>query len=481
MADLLGHGATAEPGQQAALALCHLEAGFELAPGPMCEDVQELLRERRELDDDHWEFKCEKHGLHDDHGRHLRVPYFYAGTRYSLEDRNCELVASNAKVLECRHLQQAAAGTDAMPTKQFLRRITCSDVTGLDRDALEARYASHAAVAPTINFSRDRFGALVQRLALRLEPGQACSFYVGWLARESHSMRLFLRRESNGRIWVGHYDPGVTGNIHHLSLLPEHLARLDFDHFDSVQDSDAPQVLSLAVDDAWMARSCAGAFVAADALDQFVSLCQAIADGNAWEVEKCLSNLGQGPWPFSSDAAAQRLGDGLYHALVNGHARVIGTFMKNLTALRGFTRSQLATIAAARCELRVCGLYHALARGNAEAVRKFMEALLTLGLEPAQLQEIVAARDDSQTPGLYFALLNGHTPTLLSYMTGVRNALSSQEQIARFVQGAAREVKRELDFSLKMADDKVKAAFIWGLGNLEQDLRDASFLEREAA
>ncbi|MES2633683.1 MAG: hypothetical protein V4669_11975 [Pseudomonadota bacterium] len=424
-ARLLEPGANAQPHHQMALARCYLEAGFALPADQASPEVAQMLRDRSDLDTAHWAVKRDKHGLRDAQGQPLRMPYFYVGNatdkRYSIEDRNCELVAATGELLECRHLQQAAAGSDRLATKQFLSRVSVDDVRSLEFAALERAYVEQAARAPTINFSRRKLGALMRRLVLRMAPGDSRSFYVGWLSLESHSMRVFLRRELNGRIWVGHYDPSASGNINHLSVLPEHLARLDFNQFDSVNDEDAPEVLSLAVDSPWLARCCAGLFVAPDAPSQFASLCQALADGNVAEMEHALEMLGAGPWPFDAEAAARMLSQGLHHALVNGRALMVERFMAGLVDLRSFNRDQIAQIAAAGDERAVSGLYFALGLGHAAAVRKFLAGLAALGLSQAQIREIVEARDGTSTPGVYFARQGGHASTVEAYLSGLRD------------------------------------------------------------
>ncbi len=74
---LLGESTPCKPGTRHALALCILDAGFELPQQPHASDVVAMLAERSRADNAHWSVKRDKHGLYDDQHRHLRVPYFF--------------------------------------------------------------------------------------------------------------------------------------------------------------------------------------------------------------------------------------------------------------------------------------------------------------------------------------------------------------------------------------------------------------------
>ncbi|MBC7602040.1 MAG: hypothetical protein H7255_05180 [Ramlibacter sp.] len=390
--DLLKAGTPCEPGQQKALALCFLNAGYRLPSKPLAREVMDFVRQREEADDAQWHGKRDKHGLYNERGRHLRVPYYYIGngSNRSLENRNETLSCPTGEEFSCRHLQQAAAGTPNLTTKQFLEEISGGRVSSLDWAALENIYVNQTAQSPTINFTRHHFGALVQRIAQTLVIGQSQSFHVGWLNEESHSTRVFLRRKPDGRIWVGFYEPNVTGNIKHLSLLPEDLAELDLGSFCPDLVADMPQVLSMAVESRFLARACAGQFVDADPISQFYSLCQALADGNVPEMQKSLTHLGPGPWGFNRNATSQALATGFHHTLLNGHTPAVRSFMSSLAGLK------------------------------------------RLRLTDAQLVVVLAARDERSYPGLYFASQGGHTKAVAAYMTGVRGMFSTSHAIAQF-------------------------------------------------
>ncbi|MES2784897.1 MAG: hypothetical protein V4684_05495 [Pseudomonadota bacterium] len=442
---LLSERAERVPGQQRALASCYLDSGYRLPRSANAAEVLELQQDRQDRDDLHWLGKRNKHGLVDSHGVQERGAYFYQGkagkSSYSLRDRNCELGSPNGSVFKCRHLQLAAAGSPKLRTKPFLWRISQCDVSMLDYAALEAGYIQQAKQALSINFTPRRFGALLHQLSQQLSVGNSNSYYVGWLANESHAMRVFLQRRHDGRMWAGLYEPGITGNINHISVQPEELIELDFDNLVAIPIEGAPIVLSLAVESRALARACAGNFVDREPQAQFVSLCQALADGNVYEMKVALENLQPGQWPVTYEVAAESLGGAFHHALLNGHAPAVRHFMAVLPELAGFSSSEIAEILAARDERTMPGLHYALAMGHAAAVEAFMTGLPRFSLSAVQTSIIASACDVMSRPGLCLASGSGHAATVARYLAGVRSIFRTGAKLNSFV----RYLESELD------------------------------------
>lgn len=430
------------PELQNALALCFLDAGYELQGKSLAPEVAELLAKRWEMEDEYLEWKQAKHGTAEG------MPFFYKDKKYSRDNHNGNLSSSNpAELFWCRHMETAAAGN----TKIYLQDISkpIPDVSKLNYKLLdEAERASRG--VPTVNFSPGNMGKLLMRLALDVKVGERRSFRVGWLgAGTGHGMRIFLEKTDKGFFKVGLYEPNVSGNISHKSVLPEKLAALNFDDFDTLKVRPGSQraVLALEVESAELAKSCAGAFVSkTHYLSQIDSLGQALAHGKLWEMEISLKLLEKMEWPSHDSAlqnfSAERLADTMFVALADGRGPAVKQFMAGLQHLH-FTPAQIAVIVTATAkhlndEEAVkrpipTGLHTALQAGHADAVEVFIAGLKALPLTAAQIADIVLAKDSNQRPGLYKALQHGRPGAVGEFMAGLRDLGLTGQQIADIV------------------------------------------------
>ena len=175
--------------------------------------------------------------------------------------------------------------------------------------------------APTINFNPARMGKLLMRLALDVKLGEPRSFRVGWFgAGIGHGMRIFLEKTGDGFFKVGLYEPNVSGNISHLKVLPEKLAALKFDDFDTHKGTSRCWARG-ACHAKWKVRNWRNrvpepSWTRQHYFSQLDSLAQALAHGNLWEMDSSLNLLGRMEWPeLQSDqqfTIAERLADSMY-------------------------------------------------------------------------------------------------------------------------------------------------------------------------
>jgi len=465
-----------DPEQRMALALCILDAGYALPGELLAPEVASMLVERTRAETEYWGEMRDKHGASD--GK----PFFYQDTKYSRSNLNGKLssLADPGNLFWCRHMETAAAEN----TKAYLQNISkpIPDVRTLNYQALDASEKLSRA-APTINFSPSFLGKLLVRLALDAKLGETRSFRVGWLAAgDGHGMRIFLEKTRDGFFKVGLYEPNVSGNISHLKVLPEKLANLKFDDFDTLKVARGAGrfVLALEVESPALAESCVGSFVARrHYVSQIDNLGQALAHGNLSEMDSSLAALRTLPVePAAQDLLAARLADAMCVALSDGRGAAVTKLMAGLRHL-SFTEQQIAVIVSASPApaptttpagprpLPV-GLHSALNLGHADAVEAFMTGLRGLQLEPAKLEpaqiaQIVAANDHDQRPGLYAAMQGGHARAVAKYMTGLKDLGLDSAQAAAIAAAKRKDGTPALYKALETGHVAAVNEFVQGL------------------
>lgn len=292
-----------------ALAQCLLNAGHSLYLSPEFASfpttVKNLLQERKSAYEDYWSSrpKVKRNGLWQ--------AFLYSNEAYSDQCVNGKIVAQPGSPIEnltgasaltfyCRHFAQAMRTGG----KEFLKKISRGDTSGLDYHALErAHFVSQLERGNrSVQFDASSFGRLLVRVAAQLSAGQTASYSVGFLKSKSdglgHEMRLIMKKDApdqigrkspvhlNLKIYL--YDPNVTGNVRHLRVLPEHLSQLSFEHFvHPGVDIDCDwgvDVLSLELDDPDLAHALAGKFVSHNIQVQISSYINALASGNCNEM-----------------------------------------------------------------------------------------------------------------------------------------------------------------------------------------------------
>ena len=313
-----------------ALARALLNAGHGLAvDSPQWPvGVRDLLQKRKKANADYWASKLRKF---EDHPVKNGIPCFKArGAPFLSRSEQKSALNQNMKLGEkgkkfvCAHLAEAIRDDP----KAFLERISQRDVSFLDHAELHRRYleTKHHGGPTSVQFTSENFGKLLARVASLVQPGERCSFsvcyahididtcwpYEKYLARAhktlvtGHSMRVFLERASESRfdedsmgLKVSLYEPNVTGDMTHLRVLPEHLKRLSFrqfdtlemSQFDTLELSDSVNVLSLDIGDRALAQALAGQFVPHGVAAQVSSFLQALARGNLHEMRAAASVL----------------------------------------------------------------------------------------------------------------------------------------------------------------------------------------------
>jgi hypothetical protein len=291
------------------LAQCLLNAGHSLHLLPeftsFLPTVKNLLRERQSAYVDYWSSRPKVRR------KHLWQAFLYSNEAYSDQCVNGKIVAQQGSSIEnltddrvltfcCRHFAQAMR----ISGKEFLKKISRGDTSGLDYDALECAHIVSQLERGnrSVQFDAPSFGRLLVRVVAQLSPGQTASYSVGFLNSKSdgrgHEMRLIVKKDAPdhlGRQYPDHlnlkiylYDPNITGNARHLRVLPEHLSQLSFEDFVcpgvDIDLDWGVDVLSLELDDPDLAHALAGQFVSRNVQLQISSYINALASGNCNEM-----------------------------------------------------------------------------------------------------------------------------------------------------------------------------------------------------
>lgn len=364
--DLLRHAEETSVPEDAseALARALLSAGHGLAVNSQQwpTSVRDLLQKRKKANADYWASKLKK--FEDDPLKNgfpcfkaRGAPFLSRSEQKSALNQNMKL-GEKGKKFSCAQLAEAIQDDP----KAFLKRISQRDVSFLDHAALDRRYleARHHGGSTSVQFTSENFGKLLARVASRVRPGERCSFgvvyaqididtcwpYEKYLARadkwfvSGHSMRVFLERASESRfdedsmgLKVSLYEPNVTGDMTHLRVLPEHLKRLSFrqfatvemSQFDALELSDSVDVLGLDIGDRALAQALAGQFVPHGVKAQVSSFLQALARGNLHEMRAAVSVLlAMGEAAHQQlNARSKELGFAVLMALIENFAEVL--------------------------------------------------------------------------------------------------------------------------------------------------------------
>lgn len=390
-----------------ALARAILGAGHRMGQpmdgekGDWTAEVNAMLEERYAADVRYWVAKIQKfdekpykHGVQT--FVELGKPFFSFSDCMLAENWNGGLYDEHGNKFTCRHWVRALESHH--DPKQFLKLVRLKDpkVLGLDHAALEQRDREALQVAgrSSVQFSLQHFGKLLVRMVPLVPKGEMRGFLVSYAVNRrlesGHEMLVFLKNAASSRsteppgrepmeLKVSFYDPNVTGDMAHLRVLPEDLAKLTFQDFvpdtDSDIDSDRREVdvLSMDVGDPALARALAGQFIAPDQEALISSFLCALAYGNLHEMRE-------------ANAALLALGAPAFEAL-NG--------------------SRLGELAQA--------FHCALAFNQADAVRELVGSPLVAALGPEAVKKMVLAIDPRRVPGLFNAMRRAHRAVIEAF------------------------------------------------------------------
>lgn len=483
---LLRHAQDTSTPEDTMVALAHalLQAGHSLTGRAWPASVLELLQNRKKANADYWASKVQKfRGQPPKDGlpcfMERGLPFLSLSKQKSAVNLNTRLGAVG-KRLVCKHLAMAIQDNP----KAFLTRISQRDVSFLDRAALGLRHQeSRSRVGlSSVLFTPENFGGLLVRVACGVPWGAVHSFGVSYCQPDvntfwpfdersraskrfatGHAMRVFLEKSSKGPLGdadpmglkVSFYEPNVTGDMTHLRVLPEHLAKLSLRPFDRRDLCALVDVLSLDVGDPFLAQALAGQFVSRGVEAQVSSFLEALGKGNLHEMRSAASVL-------------QTMGE-TAHGRLNRHSRelafAVTMALRNNSAdvLVELARSPLlqALVTSTLTDVVLAqrwGLGCAAQRRAVAAITGFGELLAQIEdrVDPQLVREVISLK---AVMTCLNRELREDTRGLLEAYGGVLDQVKSKPDAAEFEEVfALKEVRNTPDKAL-VAWDRVLQAF----------------------
>lgn len=418
-------------------------------------EVNAMLEERYAADVRYWVAKIQKfdekpykHGVQT--FVELGKPFFSFSDSLLAENWNGRLYDESGNKFSCRHWVRALESHH--DPKQFLKLVRLKDpqVLGLDYAALEQREKEVLQVAgrSSVQFSLQHFGKLLVRMVPLVPNGEMRGFVVSYVVNRrlesGHEMMVFLKNAASSRsteppgrdpmeLKVSFYDPNVTGDMTHLRVLPEDLAKLTFQDFvpDTDTDTDrwAVDVLSMNVGDPELARTLAGQFIAREQEPLISSFLCALAFGNLHEMREAnaaLLALGAPAFEALNGSRSGELAQAFHCALGFNQADAVRELVCSpLVAALG--PEAVKKMVLAIDPRRVPGLFNAMQRGHRAVIEAFGELLATLETrfnDKDLAQVLWAARvTGPQVSGVAEALRQGHAGAVAAYGTAVLEPL----------------------------------------------------------
>lgn len=451
----------AHSGAQGAMALARamLGAGHRMGQpvdgqkGPWPAEVNAMLEERYAADVRYWVAKIQKfdekpykHGVRT--FNELGKPFLSFSDCMLAEDLNGRLFDEDGNKFTCRHWVRALESHH--DPKHFLKSVWLKDpkVLGLDYAALEKRDSEAMQVAgrSSVQFSLQHFGKLLVRMVPLVPKGEMRGFLVSYAVNRrlgsGHEMMVFLKKAASSRsteppgrdpmeLKVSFYDPNVTGDMVHLRVLPEDLAKLEFQDFVSqaVCDRRGLDVLSMDVGDPALARALAGQFIAREQEALISSFLCSLAYGSLHEMREATSALLRLDAPAFEVVNSVRSGElaqAMYYALWNNQADVVRELVRSplVAALRPAAVKKMVQAIDPK---HVPGLFNAMQRGHRAVIEAFGELLAKLEtqLSDEDLAQVLWAASvmGPQVSGVAEAIRLGHEGAVAAYGTGVLEPL----------------------------------------------------------
>ena len=376
--------------QKKALALAQaiLDAGHEMDVDSTAwpAGVSELLQERQKARQDYAAHQVAKFdGVSLKGGlevfRSAEVPFLSKSTDKSTENfSNGVLEESGKYLVERGHLLEAIKDD----RKKFLEQINLRKVS-FGFDAIEKRCvdAKRLRGELAVQCTPESFGQLLAHMASRIPPGKNQTFDLSFsLAGDFGKVRdmvVFLEKTSEKgpmALKVSLYDPEVTGDMSHLRVLPEELAKLSFHDFDLRRafKPGSVELLNLMQDDWDLAISLRGRYIPRHSKVQVESLLNALAYGNLYGLQHAIMELGTlhgvGVPIDDLNDRSKDLALAFRQAMVGRHVKVLKELLDSPLMLGSLTQKTLDELRSAKNGLGVPDM-----SGVHATVKKYYERL----------------------------------------------------------------------------------------------------------
>lgn len=359
--------------QKKALALVQavLDAGHEvdLHSGPWTSGVNELLQERHKAREDYATQQVAKFsGVSHKSGlevfRSAKEPFFSISTGKSTDNFSDGVRDESGRQLERRHLVEAAKDD----RRQFLEQVNQKRAVSLGLETLEKRCgdAKRLRGELAVQCAPESFGQLLAHMASRISPGKSQAFELSFsLAGDFGNIRdmvVFLEKTSEKgpmALKVSLYDPEATGDMSHMRVLPEELAKLSFHDFDLRRafKPGSVDLLNLMQDDWDLAISLRGRYIPRHSKMQVESVLNALAYGNVYGLQHAITELGTlhgiGVPIDDLNARSNDLALAVKAALAGGHVKVLNELQDSPLMLGSFTSKTLHELMLAKKGLSV--------------------------------------------------------------------------------------------------------------------------------
>lgn len=477
--------------QKKALALAQavLDAGHEMDVDSTAwpAGVSELLQERQKARQDYAAHQVAKFdGVSLKGGlevfRSAEVPFFSKRTDKSTENFSDGVLEESGFLVERRHLLEAVKDD----RKKFLEQINQRKVS-LGYLALAKRCADAKRLRGelAVQCTPESFGQLLAHMASRIPPGKNQTFDLSFsLAGDFgnvHDMVVFLEKTSEKgpmALKVSLYDPEVTGDMSHLRVLPEKLAKLSFHDFDLRRafKPGSVELLNLMQDDWDLAISLRGRYIPGHSQVQVESLLNALAYGNLYGLQHAIVELGTlhgvGVPIDDLNDRSKDLALAFRQAMVGRHVKVLKELQDSPLMLGSLTQKTLDELRSAKNGLGVQDMSDVQA-----TVKKYYERLIKAGgdtrvesTRPAGLDEQMSLVPDVSR-GLGGARRQGIddvTDIFVRVFGKPRQSLSIRE-IRDFLLGQAKERRIPLLQELKLPPGDVAMLLQPDVGNVLQN------------
>lgn len=407
--------------QKKALALAQaiLDAGHEMDVDSTAwpAGVSELLQERQKARQDYAAHQVAKFdGVSLKGGlevfRSAEVPFLSKRTGKSTDNFCNGVLDESGKPLARRHLLEAVKDD----RKKFLEQVNLRKVS-FGYEAIEKRCvdAKRLRGELAVQCAPDSFGQLLAHMASRIPPGKSETFDLSFsLAGDFGNVRdmvVFLEKTSEKgamALKVSLYDPEVTGDMSHLRVLPEELAKLSFHDFDLRRafKPGSVELLNLMQDDWDLAISLRGRYIPRHSKVQVESLLNALAYGNLYGLQHAIVELGTlhgvGVPIDDLNDRSKDLALAFRQAMVGRHVKVLKELLDSPLMLGSLTPKTLEEMVWAKDRLGVSGLPGAI---NARSVVE-IEALGTFLLQVKGKLNLNVVKEVTIGPDVLQALAN---------------------------------------------------------------------------
>lgn len=474
--------------QRKALALAQavLDAGHEMDVDSTAwpAGVSELLQERQNARQDYAAQQIAKFdGVSLKGGlevfRSAEVPFLSKSKDKSTENfSDGVLEASGRYLVERGHLLEAIKDD----RKTFLEQINLRKVS-FGYEAIEKRCvdAKRLRGELAVQCTPESFGQLLAHMASRIPPGKSQTFDLSFsLAGDFGNVRdmvVFLEKTSEKghmALKVSLYDPEVTGDMSHLRVLPEELAKLSFHDFDLRRafKPGSVELLNLMQDDWDLAISLRGRYIPRHSKVQVESLLNALAYGNLYGLQHAIVELGTlhgvGVPIDDLNDRSKDLALAFRQAMVGRHVKVLKELQDSPLMLGSLTQKTMDELRSAKNSL---GVQDVLS-GVRAIVKKYYERLgdtQVNSTRPAGRDEQMSLVPDVSR-GLGGELRQGVgdvTDVFVRVFGKPRQSLSIRE-IRDFLLGQAKERRMPLLQELKLPSNDVAMLLQPDVGNLLQ-------------